>query len=143
MNIIETALKEYATHDIFGVTSNPRVLQYFKDIGQAWVNDDDTAWCAAFVNWVLKQNGKIGTGSLAARSFMRYGVETKQPQLGDIVVLWRISPQSAYGHVGFFVKEVGDQIYILGGNQSDSVNITAFSKSQLLGYRQIPQIKNA
>lgn len=143
MILIEIALKEYATHDILGPTSSERVVQYFRDIGQKWVTDDDTAWCAAFVNWVLLKGKKMGTGALNARSFLTYGVETKQPQLGDIVVLWRISPQSAFGHVGFFVREVNGLIYILGGNQNDEVNITAFPERQLLSYRKIPLASHA
>lgn len=140
MNPIEIALKEYGTHDIAGAKSNPRVLQYFKDIGQKWVTDDDTAWCAAFVNWCLKQAGKPQTGELNARSFLTYGVPTNVPQLGDIVVLWRINRTGPYGHVGFFIAQTDTLIYILGGNQADSVNIMAFPKTQLLDYRRLPLV---
>ena len=143
MDIISIALKEYGTHDILGTNSNPRVLQYFKDIGQAWVKDDDTAWCAAFIGWVLKQAGKPSTGSLAARSYLNYGVATDSPELGDLVVFWRINKVGPYGHVAIFVKDAGDMIYVLGGNQSDGVNITAFAKANVLGYRKIPTIQHA
>lgn len=134
---IEIALLEYATASIDGVNNNPRVMQYFEDIGQAWVDNDDTAWCAAFVNWVLKQANQTGTGKLSARSFLDWGTETESPVLGNVVVLWRISRVSPFGHVGFFIREVGEYVYILGGNQSGSVNITAFPKSKVLGYRKI------
>lgn len=143
MDIIKIALKEYATHDIIGKASNSRVLEYFHDIGQKWVTDDDTAWCAAFVNWVLLKAGLPTTGSLLARSFLTYGSKTTVPQVGDIVVFWRISPSSIYGHVGFFIKEVDGKVYVLGGNQNDSVNITAFPKNQVLDYRVIPAIRHA
>lgn len=137
MEQIKIALKEYGTHDILGSNNNSRVLQYFKDIGQAWVTNDDLAWCAAFVDWVLKTSGKPFTAALNARSYLTYGIATDKPELGDIVVLWRIEKNSSYGHVGFFIRELGGFIYILGGNQADQVNISAFPKDRLLGYRKV------
>jgi uncharacterized protein (TIGR02594 family) len=69
MNTLDIALKEYGIWEWPGAENNPRVLNYFKEIGQGWVKDDETAWCAAFVNWCLVKSGKPQTGSLAARSF--------------------------------------------------------------------------
>ena len=98
----------------------------------------DTHWiCACFVNWCLKEANEDWSSRLNARSFLKYGTSTTKPKIGDIVVFWRISPTSAYGHVGFFVKEEGGLIYCLGGNQSNSVNIATFPKAQVLGYRSI------
>lgn len=136
----EIALGEYGVHAIPGDVDSPRVLKYFKEIGHKWVDDDETAWCAAFVNWCLLKAGKPQTGMLLARSFMQYGVSTKTPILGDIVVLWRISKTSEFGHVGFFIHDTENYIYILGGNQSNQVNIQRFPKSQLLDYRKIPEV---
>lgn len=131
------ALKEYNVSSIPGVGNNPRVLKYFADIGHSWVKEDDTAWCACFANWVLKQCGYEGTGSLLARSFLKLGQPTTTPLVGDIVVLWRISPASGYGHVGFFIKETETTVFILGGNQTERVNIQEFPKTRLLGYRKL------
>jgi len=143
MKPIEIALQEYGTHDIKGILNSDTVMRYFKEIGQKWVTNDDTAWCAAFVNWVLLKAKKQQTGSLSARSFMTYGTPTTTPNIGDIVILWRIYRDSAFGHVGFFIKEEKNNIYILGGNQNDEVNISIFPKARLLGYRQIPEISHA
>lgn len=137
IRLILIALNEFSTQGIPGVENNPRVLQYFSDIGQKWVKDDETAWCAAFMNWCLLRAGVKGTNSLLARSFLRYGIAVDFPVLGDIVVLWRINKTSPYGHVGIFIREKDNMIYILGGNQANSVNITGFSKEQLLSYRRI------
>lgn len=111
----EIALKEYGTKEIAGIFHNAEVLKYFKDIGLKWVKDDETAWCAAFVNWCLLKAGKPHTGALNARSLLKYGTDTKKPELGDIVVLWRISPTSPYGHTGFYIKDTKDLIYVRGG----------------------------
>ena len=45
--------------------------------------DDESPWCAAFVGAVLAECGLAGTGSLTARSYLKWGVP------GDIAVLWR------------------------------------------------------
>lgn len=107
---------------------------------QANVNIDPrmTAWCAAFVNAALAANGLPGTGSLAARSFMNYGEATNDPRRGDIVVLSR-GNNAAQGHVGFFegYDEKGN-VRVLGGNQSNGVNVQSYNKDRVLGFRSIP-----
>lgn len=130
------ALAQFGIGGFSGASHNKEVLKYFDDIGQAWVDDDETAWCAAFVNWCLWKSGAKHTGSLAARSFLKWGQPVEKPQIGDVVILWRIKPTSSFGHVGFFVKETSKYVFLLGGNQSNSVNITAFSKNRVLGYRR-------
>ena len=135
--VLDIALKEYATTGITGKLNNARVLQYFQDIKQSWVKDDDTAWCAAFLNWCLLQAGKPTTGSLLARSFLKYGKATKRPVYGDIVVLWREKKDGIYGHCGLFIREVDNVIYMIGGNQNNSVNVAGYPKEMLLGYRKV------
>lgn len=136
------ALKEYGTKEIKGVIHNAEVLKYSKDIGLKWVKDDETAWCAIFVNWCLYKSKRPVTGDAMARSFLKYGYKTAVPTFGDIVVLWRISPTSGFGHVGFFIKRDKNFVWILGGNQGDEVNILKFPITQLLEYRGIPNVKN-
>lgn len=138
MNIIEIALKEYGNKGIPGTATNPDVLKYFSEIGFNYIHDDETPWCAAFMNWVLKQAGIPGTNKLNARSFLEFGLPTAIPSYGNIIVLWRGSIEGALGHVGIFIKQVGNQIYILGGNENNQVEIEAFPSSQVLGYREVP-----
>jgi uncharacterized protein (TIGR02594 family) len=96
----------------------------------------DYAWCSAFVNYNLKSVGIEGTDKANARSFLKFGKEVTEPKKMDVVVLWRGSKTSWKGHVGFFIKQDDTHVYLLGGNQRDSVNITAYSKSRVLGYRR-------
>ena len=135
--ILEIALNEYGTKEIPGELHSSEVLNYFKETGFAWVKDDETAWCAAFANWVLFKAGYPGTGSLMARSFLNVGEAVHAPQQGDIVVLWRVSRTSPYGHVGFYVAEDDTYIYALGGNQSDEVNISKYKKDRVLSYQRL------
>lgn len=137
MNIINTALSQYGVKEIVGRQHNPKVLEYFKAAGHSWVKDDETAWCSAFANWVAKNAGKQATGKLDARSWLKVGQKVTSPQIGDVVVFWRESRSSWKGHVAFFVRETNRHIYVLGGNQNNSVNIKAYPKNRLLEYRRL------
>ena len=137
MNLIEKALKEYGIISWEGKLENPEVLKYFHEIGYEYINSDETPWCAAFLNWILKQCNIKGTNLLNARSFLKIGIPVSDALLGDLVVLWRISQDGPYGHCGIFIKETDKLIWILGGNEDSSVKIKPYPKTQLLGYRRI------
>lgn len=119
--------------------SNPKVVAYFKDAGHPQIKDDETAWCAAFVGAMLHRSGVKGTGELTARSYLKWGTEVDRSSArpGDIVVLKR-GKSSWQGHVGFFVKDNGSTITILGGNQANAVNRKEYKVDgdQLLGIRR-------
>ena len=137
MKAIEIALSQIGIKEVVGGTHNPEVLKYFQEIGCEWVKDDETAWCSAFVNWCQKKARRKYSGKLNARSWLIEGIEKKEPSVGDIVILWRESPTSWIGHVGFFCREANGWIYVLGGNQNNSVSIQAYRKHRLLQYRTV------
>jgi uncharacterized protein (TIGR02594 family) len=108
------------------------------------VDPVQTEWCAAFVNAVLRLNGKEGSESvseypLTARSFLAWGTAVKEPESGDIVVFPR-GNQGWQGHVGFYVRTAmfnGEEHYvILGGNQDDSVSLEYYPASKAIGIRR-------
>lgn len=117
---------------------NPKVVQYFADVGHEWVKDDETAWCAAFVGAMIERSGGNSTRKLNARSYLEWGepVELADAKEGDIVVFSRGDPNGWQGHVGFFVKRVGTHIEVLGGNQSNQVNKQRYPVSRLLSVRR-------
>jgi len=137
MKPIEKALSQYGIRETVGKKHNQEVLKYFHLIGHEWVTTDETAWCSAFVNWACKMTVRKHSGALNARSWLTIGDHVCNPELGDIVVLWRDKPSSWKGHVGFFVRQTKSWIYVLGGNQSNKVCIKAYPKSRLLGYRRV------
>ena len=137
MNPLHVALNEYAVTEKTGAVHERRVLQYFHELGHTWVRDDETAWCSAFAGWVCKTAGVAYSNKLNARSWLDIGTNTTSPTLGDVVVLWRGSPSSWQGHVGFLIRKTDNYVYLLGGNQSDMVNISKYPISRVLGYRQV------
>lgn len=120
---------------------NPIIVQWFADVGHAWVKDDETAWCAAFVGAMLKRSGLPHTGKLSARSYLGWGdpVALDDAQEGDVIIFSRGDPKGWQGHVAFFVRQEGDRIICFGGNQGNQVNERAYPLSRLLGVRRMDE----
>lgn len=135
MSYLDLAKSEIGIKEGAGNKDNPVVLRYYADAGHPEIEHDETPWCAAFVGSVLARSGLPNTGSLEARSYLKYGKKLTKPVPGCIVVFWRESPSSWQGHVGFVYADLGDTLQVLGGNQRDSVSLQEFPKSQVLGYR--------
>ena len=133
---LEIALSQYAIKEKAGADHEPEVMKYFHEAGFSEIAADEVSWCAAFVNWCQLKAGRNGTASLAARSFLQWGEKVTEPELGDIAVFWRTNPASWQGHVGFYIKRDGTNVWVLGGNQSNQVNIIPYSGTRLLGYRR-------
>lgn len=146
IELVNMALGQYGHMEVKGAQDNPEIVKYFHKLGFKGPEfKDEMSWCAAFVNWCLVTIGLSWTKSLSARSFLDYGKPTNSPKIGDIVVFWRGSHPDELipgtlikkGHVAIFIRSDDKHVYCLGGNQSNMVCISAYDKSQVLGYRQI------
>jgi uncharacterized protein (TIGR02594 family) len=136
LNMLEIAFGFYGLKEWTGAgQSNPEVEAFFKELGYDY--SDDTAWCSAFVNFIAKKAGVEYSGKLDARSWMKVGTPVSDPKVGDVVVFWRESKNSWKGHVALFINKEGNNIYALGGNQSNMVNIRAYPDYRVLGYRRL------
>lgn len=142
--LIKTALKYYGiTEQSTTAKNSPTIVKWIKYL-LPWADNDEIAWCSAFVNGIALEAGyehfKEGFGSALARNWLHKGEIVTEPQLGDVVILWRGSPSAATGHVGFFIRENETHVFMLGGNQSNQVNITAFPKDRVLGFRRLNKV---
>lgn len=101
---------------------NPLIVDFFQATSTQ-PEGDLTPWCAAFTNWCfLHASGRPATQSASSGSFRCFGVATASPSEGDIVVFKRSGDLAACtgtGHVGFFVRDLGNAVAVLGGNQID------------------------
>lgn len=108
-----------------------------------WVENDETPWCSAFVNFTCFMLPNVPrSNSLAARSWLLVGqsIPLTDARVGwDIVVMTRGKlPQpgpnviKAPGHVGFYAGQDEKNVMVLGGNQGDAVNIAPFAKNRIL-----------
>lgn len=119
-------------NEIAGARDNPVVVALWH-LGRAGnVHDDETPWCAAFVSAVLELDGIRSARTGWSRSYLEWGKKLDKPIVGCIVVFSRGSG----GHVGFVVGQTpsGD-LLVLGGNQSNAVNVKSFPRNRVLGYR--------
>ena len=106
-----------------GGASNPNIINMWKNIGLSY-SSDQTAWCAGFANFALKQSGlkwikEAGARRQASRC-AEYGgqiVPISNMQAGDLV-LW------SCGHVSFCYTANHGVYTFVGGNQGPGKNAT-------------------
>lgn len=90
--------------------------------------------CAALMNWSLWKAGLPHTNSLTARSFLDWGKAIYEPKIPCIAVMSR-KGESWMGHVGWWIKNSGSDIWLYSGNQSNKACVSAYPGYELLGYR--------
>jgi uncharacterized protein (TIGR02594 family) len=133
---VQKAKSYVGTREIRGPKHNPLVVALWS-LGKVplSVNDDETPWCAAFISAVLELAGIKSARTGWARSYLNWGQRIPGPAVGAIVVFSRGSG----GHVGIVMgRDQNNNLMVLGGNQSDSVNIAPFARRRVLGYRWPP-----
>jgi uncharacterized protein (TIGR02594 family) len=124
--------------EIPGAKNHPTIMSWAKQMGLASVyTNDEISWCGLFVGWCFfasLPDEDRPANVLGARQWLKFGKEVK-PKHGALLVFWRGSRSGWQGHVGFYVGEDAEAYHVLGGNQSDSVNVTRVAKNRLLGAR--------
>lgn len=133
---LKIAYQERGVKEFPGNADNPRIVEYHKSttLHHSYAKHDETPWCSSFVNWCVEQSNYEGTDSAMARSWNSWGKELSTPRRGCIVVFKR-PPNPNSGHVGFYIDDNSSSVIVLGGNQSDEVNISPQNKKNLLSYR--------
>jgi uncharacterized protein (TIGR02594 family) len=127
----EIGIKEYGGSD----QNHPRIQAYLatvNDLSDIKKSQDETAWCACFMNWCVEKSQLHGTDSAWAKSWGNWcnGVAAAKIQAGDIAVFDRSSPGKSGGHVGIYITEnnAASEVLVLGGNQSNSVRYSWYHK---------------
>lgn len=136
-NHLSIALSQIGVKEIVGRKHNPIIVNYAKEIGHSWVVTDETAWCSIFMNWVAMKAGLSRSNKLNARSWLKVGKKVDTPKQGDVVIFWREKRTSWKGHVAMYISETKTHVYVLGGNQRNSVCIMAYPKYRVLQYRRL------
>jgi uncharacterized protein (TIGR02594 family) len=134
------ARAEIGQHEVAGKTSNPRIVEYLASCGLARL-PDETPWCGAFVNWCVRGSSGIDGPRNAAGAWLgawapawaNWGerLETGIPGAVCVVQRRQAGADAATGsssgmHVAFWLAQDQHFVQLLGGNQSDSVRISAF-----------------
>ena len=132
--------------EVSGSASNPQVLAMLR-LDSNWPEGDDVPWCSAFLNYIAWLLRLPRSKNLRARSWLLVGqsIRIEDAEVGfDVVILKRGSGAQpgpdvieAPGHVGLFAGKEASKVIILGGNQSDSVNVSRYPLSRVLGVRRL------
>ena len=147
MNItaFDIAQRFVGIQEVGGAVDNPMIMSMLK-LDNAWPEDDEVPWCSAFANYVAWLLRLPRSKDLRARSWLTIGkgIMLDDAEVGDVIVIKRgkgsqPGPEviDAPGHVGFYAGRFGELIEVLGGNQSDTVKISRYHKSRLLGVRRL------
>lgn len=118
---------------ILGLTAKGFAAQGKK----SWIHDDETPWCGSFLGGVFAEAGlgsKIPKDFFRAKEWEKAGTKLDKPAYGCIVTFTR----DGGGHVGIVVgKTKTGMLKVLGGNQSNAVNIADFDPKRVTAYRWI------
>ena len=145
LDIIRVALSQYGIQEFSGKEiNNPEVMKYYHETGRTWVSNDETPWCDAYFDWCTMKAGLKHSPGLNARGNLKLGVSvTKEEaqklilEVPIIVIYWRVSIDSQYGHVGFPIRWHDNRIETLGGNQNNKVCIMPYQEDMVLDYRRL------
>lgn len=122
--------------EIAGAKHNATIMDWAKRLG-GWVasfyTNDEIPWCGLFVAHCIGStltSEPLPANPLGAVNWSKFGVSCL-PTRGAVLVFSR----SGGGHVGFYVGEDKEAFHVLGGNQSNQVNITRVAKSRHVATR--------
>lgn len=123
---MEVALREQGVAE-WNPGDNPRIVEYLASVGVR--GGDETSWCGAFVNWCIRKAGFRGHNTGLAGQWISYG-RAVGPTYGCVVVTQPLSA-GASGHVGFLHAMDQTNVWLLSGNSSNRVRISAYSRAKL------------
>jgi len=158
--MVQEALKFYGIKELAGAPSNKVITDWadfvysvtktkYSKWAADWYNNDDIAWCGLFVAYLAAKtsNGRKDRmppdSYLSALAWANFGeaVQFKGKEgyrlgeicIGDVGVFTR----NGGGHVGLIVGvSNSNTVFVLGGNQSNSVNVTELAVNRLYAVRR-------
>lgn len=139
--ILLEMIKMHGVIETPGTANNPTIIRWAKDIGLGHVyKNDSIAWCGLAVGYAAAQAGweyAPRGNALWARNWAAWGtpVALGKEMLGDVLVFSR---GAVSGHVAIYVAEDKTAFHVIGGNQSDAVNIKRVEKNRLITGRRCP-----
>lgn len=133
--LIEAA-RHAGIREVAGPENNPTIMDWAKVLNIGY-SSDEVPWCGLFVAHCTAfglPNEAQPANPLGARQWLKFGRECV-PQLGSTLVFWRGKKDGWKGHVGYYWAEDKTHFHVLGGNQSNQVNVKRLAKSRLLQAR--------
>ena len=126
--ILVNAVSLIGTREIIGKNHNPIILSWAIELGLKAYTNDEIYWCGLFIAYCAHKAGvQVVDSPLWALNWAKYGTKVDTPMLGDVLTFKR----DGGGHVGLYVGEDRTHYHVLGGNQSNQVNVMRIAKSRL------------
>jgi len=124
--------------EVPGSDDNPQILAML-NLDKIWPEHDEIPWCSGFVNYICWILDIRRSKSLMARSWLDIGMSIKleNAKVGSDIVILRRGNNPVSGHVGFYSGRSDHVIYLLGGNQSNTVSVNGYSINRLLDIRRL------
>lgn len=120
-----------------------KTINYHHELGTNWLpsmSGTNNAWCASYVNWCFHQAGyAVSRPHYRARSFHGDAnfQQIAEPIFGAVAL-------KGTSHVGFaYAKASTGSIILLGGNQGDQINFTAYKNTDFRFYVPLTYIAYA
>lgn len=132
---VKVANSFVGTKEYPGAANNPTIMRWAAKVARyLGINyaGDHVPWCGLFVAYCVAECG-LAPAKIAVRAseWSNWGVALREPTVGAVLTFNR----SGGGHVAFYVSEDRDYYHVLGGNQSDAVNITKIAKNRCTAFR--------
>ncbi len=136
LTIYTHALKDKGLKETPGGKSTPRIA-YAIQTAAPWLDRDDSAtpWCGCIRGlWGLETGTGVPKEHFRAKEWLKWGkpVDIAEAQKGDTVILKR----SGGHHVALFDHMEGSAVFLLGGNQGNAVNVSAYKRGDVVGIRR-------
>jgi uncharacterized protein (TIGR02594 family) len=147
LNLYDIALRFRGLTEIAGNKHNDFISWAHSLCGMPPDTPDEVPWCSSFVNALAFIAGLPRSGSAAARSWLKVGqpITLDAAQRGDVVIVTRgQGPQpgpevtsGATGHVGLYETHDDAWVWMVGGNQGNTVSVARFPVGSVLGVRRL------
>lgn len=128
---IKTARELIGTREFPGTPNNPVIMRWAALLGRSLgitYSGDATPWCGVFVGHVMRSNAFTPPAiCVRASEWLKFG----QP-CGLVYGAICVFARQGGGHVGFLIGKDATHLHILGGNQSDGVNVMRIEKNRLV-----------
>ena len=119
--------------EIPGPRHNQTIIRWLGKL-RAWWSNDETPWCGVFVAHCMQESWlPFPKLYMRAKAWSDYGSLLRRDRLAPGAIL--VFDRAGGGHVGFYVGEDAGFYYVLGGNQSNAVNVMKLGKSRLVASR--------
>lgn len=143
---ISEAMTMWGMHE---VNDKAVLSEYLRSNGRTLGDPSALPWCGDFIHTVTQNalpdepwpQNALHENPYWARNWMLFGKSCPA-----VFGAYAIFSRGNGGHIGILVGELIDNYYVLGGNQSDSVNVVKIAKRRLLGTRwplSYPQYNSA